>query len=122
MFPQTGNSTKKFRLRSLTARWPNLRNPASLKPLPLTHPARLWIRNLRLELINRELGKFRLESEIARGGMGIILKARDLELDRSVAVKLLRKIHKGKPQHHQQFTHEAPNHWSAAASRHHPDL
>lgn len=59
------------------------------------------------ELINRELGKFRLESEIARGGMGIILKARDLELDRSVAVKLLRKIHNGKPQHHQQFTHEA---------------
>jgi serine/threonine-protein kinase len=59
------------------------------------------------ELTNRQLGKFRLESEISRGGMGIILKARDLELDRSVAVKLLRKVHKGKLHLHQQFTYEA---------------
>jgi PAS domain S-box-containing protein len=59
------------------------------------------------ELVNRQLGKFRLDSEISRGGMGIIMKARDMELNRSVAVKLLRKVHKGKPQLHQQFTNEA---------------
>jgi|688.fasta_scaffold653897_2 serine/threonine protein kinase len=58
------------------------------------------------ELTNRQPGKFRLESEISRGGMGIILKATNTELDRSVAVKLLRKVHKGKLLH-QQFTLEA---------------
>lgn len=58
------------------------------------------------ELINRQLGKFRLESEISRGGMGIIIRALDVDLDRSVAIKLLRKIHLGKPHLHQQFTHE----------------
>ena len=47
------------------------------------------------ELTNQQPGKFRLESEISRGGMGIILKARDMELDRRVAVKLLRKVRKG---------------------------
>lgn len=58
------------------------------------------------ELEGRLLGKFRLENEIARGGMGIILKSRDTELDREVAVKVLRKVHLEKKQFHQQFQNE----------------
>ena len=53
------------------------------------------------------LGRFELQTAIARGGMGIIFEARDLELDREVAIKLLRRQHLGKAHLHQQFTNEA---------------
>jgi eukaryotic-like serine/threonine-protein kinase len=55
----------------------------------------------------RILGRFRLEKAIARGGMGLIIEARDVELDRVVAIKLLLKQHQGKAHLHQQFTNEA---------------
>lgn len=59
------------------------------------------------ELAGQVIGRFRLEAEIARGGMGIILQSRDTELDREIAVKLLLKRHLGKAHIHQQFTNEA---------------
>jgi len=59
------------------------------------------------ELEGRILGRFRLEKEIARGGMGIIFQAQDLELDREVAIKLLLKFHLSKPHLARQFTNEA---------------
>ena len=59
------------------------------------------------DLKGQILGRFRLEKEIARGGMGIIIEAHDLELDREVAVKLLLKEHQNKPLFHSQFTNEA---------------
>ncbi len=59
------------------------------------------------ELVGRLLGKFRLEEELARGGMGIIIKSRDVELDRVVAIKLLLKEHQTKPHLHRQFINEA---------------
>jgi len=36
-----------------------------------------------------ELGRYSIESELARGGMGLVLKARDQYLHRDVAIKLL---------------------------------
>lgn len=59
------------------------------------------------EMVGRLLGRFRLDSEIARGGMGVIFRGRDVELDRDVAVKLLLKAHLDKLHLHQQFTNEA---------------
>ena len=59
------------------------------------------------EMVGRILGRFRLDSEIARGGMGVIFRGRDVELDRDVAVKLLLKVHLDKLHLHQQFTNEA---------------
>lgn len=59
------------------------------------------------KLEGRTLGRFRLEKEIARGGMGIICEARDIELDRKVAVKFLLKQHVNKSHLHQQFMNEA---------------
>jgi PAS domain S-box-containing protein len=53
------------------------------------------------------LGRFRLQKAIARGGMGMIIEARDLELDREVAIKLLHKQHVDQAHIHQQFTNEA---------------
>jgi eukaryotic-like serine/threonine-protein kinase len=58
------------------------------------------------ELEGRSFGKFRLEQEIARGGMGVILRSSDLVLNREVAIKLLLKTHLGKPHLHQQFMNE----------------
>jgi serine/threonine-protein kinase len=52
-------------------------------------------------------GHLRLDGEIARGGMGAILKGRDTSLGRDIAVKVLLEAHAGKTDLVQRFVEEA---------------
>lgn len=51
--------------------------------------------------------RYRLDGEIARGGMGAILKGRDTDLGRDLAIKVLLDAHKNKPEIVQRFIEEA---------------
>ena len=51
--------------------------------------------------------RYRLDGEIARGGMGAIIKGRDTDLGRDLAIKVLLDSHKEKPEVIQRFVEEA---------------
>ncbi len=51
--------------------------------------------------------RYQLHGEIARGGMGAILKGHDTDLGRDLAIKVLLDAHKDKPEVIQRFVEEA---------------
>jgi serine/threonine protein kinase/TolB-like protein len=63
------------------------------------------------------LGRFRLESIVARGGMGAIYRARQLGMDRIVAVKIVQTQHKGDEEITARFRREM----KATAAIEHPN-
>jgi tetratricopeptide (TPR) repeat protein len=73
----------------------DLREPAD-RPSPLGTPAR-----------EGRVPRLHLFGEIARGGMGVILKGRDLALGRDLAVKVLLETHRAKPELIRRFLIEA---------------
>src|SRR5581483_12030770 len=52
-------------------------------------------------------GRYQLFGEIARGGMGAVLRGRDPDLNRDVAVKVLLDKHAGRPDVVRRFVEEA---------------
>jgi serine/threonine protein kinase/tetratricopeptide (TPR) repeat protein len=54
-----------------------------------------------------QAGRFRLEGEIARGGMGCVLRAHDPEMGRALAVKVILPQHAGVPSLVRRFLGEA---------------
>ena len=63
-------------------------------------------------------GHYSLERELGRGGMGIVFLARDVALDRPVAIKLLPTAMAAQPALRQRFVHEA----QMAARLSHPNI
>jgi WD40 repeat protein len=52
-------------------------------------------------------GRYQLFGEIARGGMGAVLKGRDIDLGRDLAVKVLLEQHRDRPELVRRFVEEA---------------
>jgi serine/threonine-protein kinase len=63
-------------------------------------------------------GKYSLEAEIGRGGMGIVYLAQDVRLDRPVALKVLPQHLSSKPELRERFLREA----RTAAKLSHPNI
>ena len=63
------------------------------------------------------LGRYQLQGEIARGGMGAILRGRDVDLGRELAIKVLLESHQGNPEVVRRFIEEAQIGGQLAASR-----
>jgi eukaryotic-like serine/threonine-protein kinase len=64
------------------------------------------------------LGRFRVLDEIARGGMGVILRAYDVDLDRELAIKLLAPEFQPDSEAGRRFAQEA----RVASQLHHPGI
>ena len=65
-----------------------------------------------------QIGRYRIAGEVARGGVGAIYKARDEDLGRDVALKVLRGEYWGQPGMTQRFLEEA----QIGAQLQHPGL
>ena len=69
-------------------------------------------------MIGQTLGHYRIESKLGEGGMGVVYKARDLHLDRLVAIKVLLLEAVANPERKRRFVQEA----KAASALNHPNI
>jgi serine/threonine protein kinase len=69
-------------------------------------------------MIGRVLDRYRIESKLGEGGMGVVYKARDTQLDRAVAIKILPHDKFADPIRKQRFVQEA----RAASALNHPGI
>ncbi|MGK5632858.1 serine/threonine-protein kinase [Streptomyces sp. URMC 123] len=70
------------------------------------------------DLIGRRVAAYRVEGEIGHGGMAVVYRARDLRLDRTVALKLLAPQLARNDTFRQRFVHES----RVAAAIDHPHI
>jgi eukaryotic-like serine/threonine-protein kinase len=71
-----------------------------------------------LLVIGKTLGHYQILEEIGSGGMGVVYKARDLHLDRFVAIKILPPEKVADPERKRRFVQEA----RACSALNHPNI
>src|SRR5438552_8085825 len=81
----------------------------------MTHPP---ADRLFLDFQGAVAGRYSLERELGRGGMGVVYLAREVRLDRPVAIKLLPPHHTGDAHLRERFLREA----RTAAKLSHPHI
>ena len=86
---------------------------ATVGPMVVTNPSREF-----LELQAALAGEYSLQRELGRGGMGIVYLARDVQLDRDVAIKVLPAHLAQAPEARERFIREA----RTAAGLSHPHI
>lgn len=69
-------------------------------------------------MLGRRIGRFEVERLLGRGGMGAVYAARDVVLDRSVAIKVLSRAHEGDDERRRWLIREA----RSAAALSHPNV
>src|ERR1041384_105999 len=69
-------------------------------------------------MIGQSLGHYRIEAKVGEGGMGVVYRAFDTHLDRSVAIKILRADAITSPERKRRFLQEA----KAASALNHPNI
>ncbi|MGW6455759.1 serine/threonine-protein kinase [Streptomyces sp. NPDC055078] len=70
------------------------------------------------DLVGKQIAGYRVEREIGRGGMAVVYRARDLRLERTVALKLLAPELARNDTFRKRFTHES----RVAAAIDHPHI
>jgi Tol biopolymer transport system component/predicted Ser/Thr protein kinase len=69
-------------------------------------------------MIGQRLGHYEIVARLGEGGMGVVWKARDIRLDRFVALKVLNTAASGSAERRLRFAHEA----RAASALNHPNI
>src|SRR5579864_2974293 len=69
-------------------------------------------------MIGQTVGHYRIEAQLGEGGMGMVYKAQDTHLDRSVAIKVLPPERVADPERKRRFVQEA----KAASALNHPNI
>src|SRR5688572_8870220 len=59
------------------------------------------------DLIGRQIGPYRVESQLGAGGMGEVFRAHDTKLGRDVAIKILPRVFGADPERRSRFEREA---------------
>ena len=70
------------------------------------------------ERVGRRFGRYEIVQELGAGGMGDVYRARDLDLERAVAIKFLRERYATDPERLARFDQEA----RAASALNHPNI